>query len=444
MARTSFHGLFLRLPPAAAFLVLASVLGATDGHALPRQTKTVPLHELNVVAWPLLPTEAPVLPLELLRRQENTVCGYIGGNLDFPATCGAGSHCVLDTDNRIVGCCPNGGTCSTGVFTGCVDGNSSPQTEVNPYVYTCQGSDVCYQNAYAGGYSQYGCGSSDLATSVQTSVDGITASLDLPQSSVALTGTPSSLSEPTTIGSGTRSSAVTTTGSSASTTDSATTRSTSTDSASVTSTMSGSSSPTSSATSSSTSSGTPTNAPVTGGSSGRSRTGAIVGGTIGGVAGLVAVAGLVFLLRRRRSNPRQGPGPAPPAPPMAQYGSNNQPYDQQDAADDHARENYNTVPVVPPPQRYDPAHVAGVGTGLTPVDEEEDAHAHQAGPSARELDLSRAYRNAPTGLPSDDDTQPLTAPEDLANQGSSSYYEDPPHPGPIRGGNRPLWQQNRI
>lgn len=314
MAYASFYDVFLRLPPSAAFLFLASILGTTDGHALPRQTKTVELHELNVVAWPLLPTEAPIAPLELLRRQENTVCGYIGGSLDFPATCGPGSHCVVDTDNSVVGCCPNGGPCSTGVFTGCVDGASDPQTEVNPYVYTCQGSDSCYKNTYAGDYFQWGCGTTNLATDVQTSVDGITSTLDLPTSSIDLTQTPSSLSEPTTIGSVTRSAPSTESSSSTDSTTSTGSSSATTTSAS-TSTNSGTLS-----SASSTSSGEPTEAPGTDGGSGNSRTGAIVGGTLGAVAGLFVLAGLAFfLLRRRQNNPRQGPGPAPAAPPTTEY-----------------------------------------------------------------------------------------------------------------------------
>ena len=314
MAGALFNNIFLRLPPSAAFLFLAAILRTTDGYALPRQTKTVEFHELNVVAWPPLPTEAPISPHELFGRQLNTVCGYVDGDEAAPATCAPGAHCVLDTDHGYVGCCPNGGPCTEGVYTGCVDGNSDPQTEVNPYVYTCAGSDVCYRNEYAGGYHQFGCGTaSDVGTTVQTSIQGVTTRLDLPEVSVTLTGTPVSLSEPTTIGSmtGTRSR----TASKTSETTSSTTSSTdSTTSSTSTSTS------TETATSSGTTGLLPTEAPATGDEDGGSRTGAIVGGTLGGLAGLAIIAALLFFcLRRRRNNGREGPGPAPAAPPTTEY-----------------------------------------------------------------------------------------------------------------------------
>ncbi|KAI0845519.1 hypothetical protein F5Y00DRAFT_166604 [Daldinia vernicosa] len=201
MACSVFSAGFLRLPPSTAALLISMVFGLTNSHLLPRQTKTVELHELNVVPFPR-PTEAPVLLSDLLRRQgQNTVCGFIGGNPNLPATCLAGSHCVLEQDHGVVGCCPDGGTCSTGIFTGCVDRNSDLQTEINPYVYTCQGSDVCYRNNFAGGYYQFGCGTaSSLGTTVETSVDGMT-SLVFEETSVSLTASPSILPEPTSIGS---------------------------------------------------------------------------------------------------------------------------------------------------------------------------------------------------------------------------------------------------
>ncbi|OTB13956.1 hypothetical protein K445DRAFT_142780 [Daldinia sp. EC12] len=202
MARSVSSAGILRLPPAAAALFFSAVFGLTSGHVLPRQTKTVELHELNVVPFPR-PTEAPVLLSDLLLRRQgqNTVCGFIGGDPNLPATCSAGSHCVLEQDHGVVGCCPDGGSCSTGIFTGCVDRNSDLQTEINPYVYTCQGSDVCYRNRFAGGYFQFGCGTaSSLGTTVETSVDGMT-SLVFEETAVSLTALPSVLTEPTSIGS---------------------------------------------------------------------------------------------------------------------------------------------------------------------------------------------------------------------------------------------------
>ncbi|KAI1856777.1 hypothetical protein JX265_011418 [Neoarthrinium moseri] len=340
--------LLFRLPPATAVLVLSTLFATTaEGHALPRQTTTVEFHELNVIAWPPVPTEAPLSPYELLRRQEdNTVCGFIGGNSGLPATCSAGSHCVLDTNNNVMGCCPNGGACTAGVFTGCVDYNSGAQTEVNPYVYTCQGSDVCYKNEFGGGIFQYGCGtSSDLATTVETSVSGVNA-LVLPASSVALTETPTSLSEPTSINpnTGTRSfssiskislsfkssstsastssssstsSASSSSSSSTSTTTSSSSSSTSSSSSSSTSSTTSSSASAAGSSSSSTTSSAPTAAPATGSSF--DRTGAIVGGTISGVAILVALIAIVLFYLRKRRNNRKGPGPQPAAPPTTEY-----------------------------------------------------------------------------------------------------------------------------
>ncbi|KAI1143094.1 hypothetical protein F5Y05DRAFT_142458 [Hypoxylon sp. FL0543] len=356
---------FLRLPPATAVLLLSAAFGLTNGHALPRQTKTVQLHELNVVPFPR-PTEAPILLSDLLRREApNTICGYIGGDPNLPATCLAGSHCVLEQDHGIVGCCPDGGTCSTGIFTGCVDRNSEPQTEINPYVYTCQGTDVCYRNHFAGGYFQFGCGTaSSLGTTVETHVDGMT-SLVFEETSVSLTALPITLSEPTSVGSqppsgtgdpdGDPSSSIAGTASVTSsdeTPPSSTSAispsnpsvSASSSSSSVPSSLSLASSTSTSSTSSSTDiippssttdtpattgtgsapaeSSTDPSAPAAAAGTGTTNKGAIIGGSISGAAVLVAVlvAVALFYLRKRRDNSREGPGPLPTnAPPMTSY-----------------------------------------------------------------------------------------------------------------------------
>lgn len=292
----------LRLPPAAAVLVLSSLLSLTDAHALPRQTKTVELHEIDALPWPLQPvaTPAPTLLADLRLRQLNTVCGYIGGDPDLPATCSAGSHCAVDVAHGAIGCCPDGGACSQGIFTGCVDANSDPQTEVNPYVYTCSGSDVCYKNAFDGGYSQYGCGStSGLGTSVVMTASG-KETLDLTSLSADLTAEPSTLSEPTTIGSRTK-------------TDE-TTRTETTETTKTTSETKTSSQPTTTDEATTTdsssmadSTNTATSAPDANHDS-DTNVGAIVGGSIGGVAALVALVSVgLFFWRRRLGNTRQGP-----------------------------------------------------------------------------------------------------------------------------------------
>ncbi|KAL2022913.1 hypothetical protein VTK56DRAFT_4444 [Thermocarpiscus australiensis] len=300
--------LFSCLPRPTALLLLSSILELTNAHVLqplprPAQapTTSIPYQALNVVSWPLRPTPPPRDRFALRRRQDNTVCGYIGGSSDLPATCSAGSHCVLDTEHNVVGCCPNGeASCTAGVFTGCVDANSGPQTEVNPYVYSCTGSAVCYKNVFEGGFSQFGCGTaSDQATVVLASASGMTALLDRPTVTVSYTQGISTLSEPTTLGT---------------VTGSGITSGTSSPSSSLKTTASSSLSPTpaSSSTASTVTAGpaATTSADISTASAPAYRTGAIVGGTIGGLAVLVAVVSLaVFFIRRGNSNTRQGPGP---------------------------------------------------------------------------------------------------------------------------------------
>ena len=310
----SLHGL---ARPTALFL-LSSLLARSDArvvHQLPGQTPhattatttattTVPYQVLKVVSWPLQPTPPPPDPFALGRRQANTICGYIGGDLALPATCGAGSHCVLDTEHNVVGCCPDGAdVCTAGVFTGCVDANSGPQTEVNPYVYSCTGAAVCYKNVFDGGFSQFGCGTaSDQATTVLASASGMTASLSRPTVSVSFTQSVITLSEPTTLGTVTSSSS----SSSSSKTSSSTSSSTST---STSSSSSSSSTDTTSTTGAEAT--TPADAASDSSSTNENyRTGAIVGGTIGGLAVLIALVALAFFfVRRRNANVRQGPGP---------------------------------------------------------------------------------------------------------------------------------------
>ncbi|KAK0744896.1 hypothetical protein B0T21DRAFT_390088 [Apiosordaria backusii] len=306
---------------AMSLLLLSSLLDLSHAHILqprPRRTPdappttTLPYHPLSVISWPLRPTPPPRDLFALRRRQENTVCGYLGGDQNLAATCSAGSHCVLDTENNVVGCCPNGeASCTAGVFTGCVDANSGPQTEVNPYVFTCGGGDVCYKNVFQGGASQFGCGSaSDLATIVLTSASGLTTQVTFPTISLSLTQAVSTLSEPTTLG--------TVTSSVSSSTESDSTSS-STSSSSSTSTTSPPSSTQSSTRSSTTTTPTTTetaspatDAPEAGQPQPTNRTGLIVGATIGGLAVLIAlVALLAFCLRRRQNannNSRSGPG----------------------------------------------------------------------------------------------------------------------------------------
>lgn len=330
---------FDRLPPPTAILLLSALLPlATTAQIIPlprrtpAPTTTLAHHALNVVPFPLLAaTPAPQNPFDLRRRQDglNTVCGFIGGDSQLPATCGAGSHCVMDVDNNVVGCCPNGqATCTEGIYTGCVDGNSGPQSAVNPYVFTCQGGNVCYQNFFDGGMSMFGCGTaSNLGTTVL-------ASATLGRPSGRPTGTPpfSRFSE-------TRISIKTVLRSTASTRISSSTSS-STDSSSTTSspTSSSTSQPPSSTTTpspTSTSTSAPGTIPVASGSS--DRLGPIIGGSLGGAAVFLALlAFALFFFRRRRANARQGPGPSALkttiSPPKSASGSGFEPLHQSSEA----------------------------------------------------------------------------------------------------------------
>ncbi|KAH7630885.1 hypothetical protein B0T09DRAFT_126430 [Sordaria sp. MPI-SDFR-AT-0083] len=309
--RTDF---FHRLPPPTALLLLASLLDSTaDAHIAlpPLPTVTVAQYALDVVSWPfLLPTAAPLNPFDLARRQAgSTICGYIGGLSALPATCSAGSHCVLDTAHQVIGCCPDGAaTCTSGVFTACVDGNSGPQSEVNPYVFTCTGVQLCYKNLFEGGASQYGCGTAvDQATSVYTTANGLPGAITHSQISVPLTRSASRLSTPTTLGVITSTSA-SRTPSSASSSSTESSASTPESSASIESTTGTSTTTASSTTTSTDPSNTPHAPP--GKTSTKARTGAIVGGTLGGIAALALIGALIFyfLRRRRGANSRTGPG----------------------------------------------------------------------------------------------------------------------------------------
>ncbi|KAG6017874.1 hypothetical protein E4U43_008428 [Claviceps pusilla] len=199
--------LFTQMPPLKTALLALSILMLSTivaSHVLPRETNSPESQLLSrVVSWPILAsalaTPAPAATSQSLRQQFNTVCGYIGGNPDLPATCIPGSHCAVDVEHGAVGCCPDEGSCKRGIFTGCIDRNSGPQTVADPYIFTCRGPNVCYRNQFAGGYFQFGCGTaSALATTVLASASGQPV-LELPSISARLTATPTPLSEPTSL-----------------------------------------------------------------------------------------------------------------------------------------------------------------------------------------------------------------------------------------------------
>ncbi|PSS02153.1 hypothetical protein BD289DRAFT_422715 [Coniella lustricola] len=303
--------IFLELPRPTALLLFSSLVSLASAHIARQTPATLPHRPLNVSPYPPLPapTSAP-LTLdalhELLRRQD-TVCGYIEGNPALPATCSAGSHCVVDADHGVVGCCPDGqGTCTAGVYTGCVDGNSGPQTAIDPYIFTCTGSNVCYKNEFEGGYSQFGCGTaSSLAATVLNSASGISSVVSLTSEAISFTQDTSPLATTTTLGSG----RWTLTGDSSST-GSMTTLTIAVSSTSDASPTQNSATTQSSSTSISTSAAAPPASQND--NKGSNHTGAIVGGTIGGLAALVAIVAIAaYLWRRRAGNARQGPGPRP-------------------------------------------------------------------------------------------------------------------------------------
>ncbi|ODA77926.1 hypothetical protein RJ55_06529 [Drechmeria coniospora] len=277
-----------RRPPSVSVVVLLA-LQLAAGNAIPRET--------GAVEWPRTapcPSPTPTWTHKLGRRAlSNTVCGYIGGDPALPATCREGSYCAVDVRHGAVGCCPDGGACTTGIFTGCVDGNSGPQTVRNPYLYTCAGGDVCYKNNFDGGFFQYGCGTaSNLATNVATAAPG-RPPLRLSYITLSFTAAATSTAPSTTGGSS----------------DSAVKSDSGLQSTPL--------SPPASATDE------PTAPDKDGGSV---NTAVIVGGIVGGIVLLAALFALAALfMRRRKQNARNGPGSSQDTSyisPMAQPGHN--------------------------------------------------------------------------------------------------------------------------
>ncbi|KAI1432239.1 hypothetical protein GGR50DRAFT_707112 [Xylaria sp. CBS 124048] len=370
MARPLFDDIFFRLPHATAVLFLNAVFCLTNAHAFPRQTKVVEFRELDVVSFPLpAPTHATGPHPRLQLRQENTICGFLGGDPGFPATCSLGSHCVLDVGNSVVGCCPDGGACTTGVFTGCVDRNSDPQTEINPYVYSCGGSDVCFRNEFAGGFYQYGCGTaSELGTTVETSALGASAALSIQTTEMSLTESAAHLETPTTIGSFASSETNGQSGLSSQSTKE-TLPSMITSPASTTTSLSSATTWPSSVLSTLgvaptvTKSTKPTGVEIPA-SARQSQNGAMIGGIVGGAAAAVSIVALAFFcLRRRNRNHRTGPGPSPSTSRSTEYTSPMQQRQSRGGAfaplpswhdEEISSATYHSHPHPQPPESYGP------------------------------------------------------------------------------------------
>ncbi|GKT45368.1 uncharacterized protein ColSpa_05549 [Colletotrichum spaethianum] len=296
-----FSDCFMRLPPTTAVLLLSSVFTLTEAGALPRQTQAhIALRTLDVRDWPLA-TPAPWLGM--MRRQEdsstNTICGYVGGDPNLPATCSAGSHCAMDASASAVGCCPNGAACTTGVYTSCVDDSSPTQTASDPYIFTCQGSNVCYRNSFEGGAYQYGCGSTTQGNTVYPTASGLSTTVSITEISGLVTRAATSSSTSSSSSSSTSSTTSTTSSSSSQTSSSSSTSSTSRSSTteSAMPTAEASSPPSSAA------------GPPPGAAAALRRHGGIIGGVIGGAAVFVAIVSMALWMRKRkRGNQRHGPG----------------------------------------------------------------------------------------------------------------------------------------
>ncbi|KAH8795563.1 hypothetical protein BGZ57DRAFT_201927 [Hyaloscypha finlandica] len=243
--------------PASSIVLLFSVaLGVSN--ALPWEGPQ-PTNAYQPDAWSPVPTRIPADPANLFKRSSVgvNVCGWIGGNVGEPVQCASGSSCVHDTIHGYVGCCTTSGACTSGVYTSCVDSQSSAWNQnsglADSGIYTCTGTSLCYRNTYPGGYYQYSCGASWEATSILTSYYGQPSSVFL---QIVYTGVSSI---PTT---------------------SATTTPAPTSSVSPTTTVTDTPSPPSQ----------------------KNNIGAITGGTIGGVAFLAALLALAFFLYRRHQS----------------------------------------------------------------------------------------------------------------------------------------------
>lgn len=127
------------MPASSIILLLSAAFGVSS--ALP-WSGPAPTEAYREDAWSPRPTNVPVDPLELFKRDsvDVSVCGWLGGNSADPAVCPTGSSCIHDTVHGYVGCCTTSGACTAGVYTSCVDKNSpggnSGQQVMNNGVFT--------------------------------------------------------------------------------------------------------------------------------------------------------------------------------------------------------------------------------------------------------------------------------------------------------------------
>ncbi|RDA95018.1 hypothetical protein CP533_2121 [Ophiocordyceps camponoti-saundersi (nom. inval.)] len=356
-----------------------------------------------------------------------TVCGYIGGDAAFPATCIAGSHCALDVGHGVVGCCPDQGPCTTGVFTSCVDGNSGPQTVSDAYVFTCRGGEVCYRNVFDGGFYQFGCGSeSRLATSVATTAPSGLASLDMARVTLAMTESPSLLATPVDVG--------------ASFTAAATSLSSGGSDKGV---GGGGESPSSTS--------GPASAPPPDPAS--PSTGAIVGGTVGGVAALAALfALLVFVVRRRQRRPIKK------ALMDSSDKKNSNSNNNNNNGDDDLDDDFRSIPYSAKPENSGGKKQAMTMTTTSATNIAAAAAANKTPSSPKATPRFATANAALAAMDADrtplatsalafDDPRPAPRPGSIIAEDPAEDEEadavGAAYPGPRRNGSGALWQQNR-
>lgn len=92
-----------------------------------------------------------------LQRRQNTICGWVSGNMDLPLTCAPGYQCGINTHNWAANCCQNPANCE--YKTACVPyismGLCNSACLANIFITRCSNSDYpsCYTKKYI--YAQY-------------------------------------------------------------------------------------------------------------------------------------------------------------------------------------------------------------------------------------------------------------------------------------------------
>ena len=121
-----------RIPSTSRVLLLSAIFSLTN--ALPWSGPD-PTASYKPADWNPRPTSVPRSLPELLKRQNSnaSICGWVNGNVNQPAACPSDAKCVYDTNHGMVGCCPQSGSCTTGVYTTCVQ---EAQGALNPSILT--------------------------------------------------------------------------------------------------------------------------------------------------------------------------------------------------------------------------------------------------------------------------------------------------------------------